>query len=124
MKNSVNKTCYRIFSALANPTRLAIAEMLQDGPKKLIELERALKQEQSMISHNLRPLLECSLVFAKRDGKEQVYYLNKEIMEPLLQLCNRHAGKYCPIGQKCLTDKQLAGFRRKQAASPLYINHE
>jgi ArsR family transcriptional regulator len=123
MKNSVNKTCCRIFSALANPTRLAIAEILRDGPKKLIELERALKQEQSMISHNLQPLMKCSLVFAKRDGKEQVYYLNNEIMEPLLRICNQHASKYCPSGRKCLTDKQLAELKRKQAASPLYITH-
>ena len=124
MKNSVNKTCYRIFSALANPTRLAIAELLRDGPKKLNALEHALKQEQSMISHNLRPLMRCSLVFAKRDGKEQVYYLNNEIMAPLLQVCNQHASKYCPIGQKCLTYKQLADLRKKQAASLLYITHE
>lgn len=107
MKKSVNKTCYRIFQALANPTRIAIVELLLDGPKKLIELELALKEEQSMVSHNLRPLVKCSLVFTKRDGKEQVYYINNEIVKPLLQLCNHHAGKYCPLGKKCYSDRHL-----------------
>jgi len=38
------------FSTLANPLRLAILELLRDGPKNVTQIAEALKQEQSMIS--------------------------------------------------------------------------
>ena len=45
MNRGLNKTCYGFFSALANPTRLAIIENLMDGEMNVSELAETLSQE-------------------------------------------------------------------------------
>jgi len=121
MKQNLSETCYQFFSTLANPTRLAILELLRDGPRNVTEISEALNQEQSMISHNLKPLVRCRLVFSERRKKERFYSLNKETMEQLFKIFSYHAEKYCPTGGKCLTDRGLQGQRKKDASSPLYV---
>lgn len=121
MKQSLTEICYMFFSTLANPTRLAILELLRDGPKNVTQIAEALKQEQSMISHNLKPLFRCSFVFSERRKKERIYYLNKETMEKLFKLFFQHAEKYCPTGGKCLTDKVLKEQKKKEASKSVYL---
>ena len=121
----LNETCHRFFATLANPTRLAIAEFLmENGPKNVAELSKALSQEQSMVSHNLKPLEECAFVFSERQGKTRVYRVNKEVIEPLLQLFTFHANKYCPNGKVCLTAQGMAQYKKQEAEKGLYVNHE
>jgi len=102
MKRGLNRTCSLFFSTLSNPTRLAILELLRKESKSVTEITKALGQDQTMISHNLRPLVRCRFVFAERRWKEKVYSLNKESMEPLFDLIADHAQKYCPRKGKCL----------------------
>ena len=124
MKRGISKTCYMFFKVLANPTRLAILEVLRDKPRSVTELARSLKQEQSMISHNLRPLEKCRFVFSERKEKQRIYSLNKETVEPLFRLFDYHAQKYCPTRGKCLTEKGLREMRKKEASSQLHVTHE
>ena len=70
MKKTLNKTCYRFFSCLSNPTRLATIEMLLEKPMSVNEIANQLGEEQSMISHNLKPLLECNFIENKKYGKK------------------------------------------------------
>jgi DNA-binding transcriptional ArsR family regulator len=121
MKQDLSETCRQFFSTLANPTRLAILELLRDGPRNVTEISKALKQDQSMISHNLKPLERCRFVFSERRKKERLYSLNKETMERLFKIFSYHAEKYCPTGGKCLTDKGLKRQKKKDASSPLYL---
>jgi len=121
MKQNLSETCYQFFSTLANPTRLAILELLRDGPRNVTELSEALNQEQSMISHNLKPLERCKFVFSERRKKERFYSLNKETMEKLFKIFSYHAEKYCPTRGKCLTDTGLKEQKKKNASSPLYL---
>jgi len=102
MKRGLNTTCNLFFSTLSNPTRLAIVELLRKGPRNVTEISKALAQDQTMISHNLRPLVRCRFIFAERRWKEKVYSLNEESMEPLFDLIVNHARKYCPRRGKCL----------------------
>ena len=118
------ETCHLFFSTLANPTRLAILEILSDGPKNVAEISEALMQEQSMISHNLKPLEACAFVFSEKKGREHVYSLNKEIIEPLFKLFAFHDSKYCPSGRACLTRKNFARHKKEEASKGLYIAHE
>jgi DNA-binding transcriptional ArsR family regulator len=104
LKHSLAKTCYRFFSTLSNPTRLAILEYLREGPKNVKQISESLGQEQSMISHNLKPLVECRFVFVERKWKERLYSINKETMEPIFKLFNFHAQKYCPTKGACPKD--------------------
>jgi DNA-binding transcriptional ArsR family regulator len=102
MKKGLTKNCHRIFTNLSNPTRLAALEQLTEKPMSVNELATALGQEQSMISHNLKPLLQCNLITIQKQGKKHVYTLNTETMQPIFAAIENHAQKYCPTGGKCL----------------------
>lgn len=121
MKQNLSETCYQFFSTLSNPTRLAILELLRDGPRNVTEISEALNQEQSMISHNLRPLERCSFVFSERRKKERFYSLNRETMDPLFKLFAYHAGKFCPTEGKCLTRRSLSQKKKEDALSPFFM---
>ena len=104
MKKGLTNICYRFFSNLSNPTRLALMEKLMDSPKSVNELAIALGQEQSMISHNLKPLLKCNFIFSERQGKKHFYSANRETVAALLTVINNHAEKFCPSAGKCLEE--------------------
>ena len=124
MKHGLSETCYVFFKVLANPTRLAILEALRERPRSVSEIAGRLKQEQSMISHNLEPLEKCRFVFSERKEKRRIYSLNKETVEPLFKLFGYHAQKYCPAQGKCLSEKGLRQFRKKEASGQLHVTHE
>ena len=102
VKKGISETCYRFFSTLANPTRLAALESLMDKPMNVTQLADTLGQEQSMISHNLRPLVNCQFVHVERRGRERLYSINHETVDPLFKIIENHAVNYCPTGGKCL----------------------
>lgn len=101
VKKRFTNLCYGFFSTLANPTRLAIIEKLEEGPMNVTGLVDALGQEQSMVSHNLRPLVRCKLVNVRREGKQRVYSLNHETLDPIVKSVELHAEKFCEGGANC-----------------------
>jgi DNA-binding transcriptional ArsR family regulator len=107
MKKGLTKICYRFFGNLANPTRLAAIEQLMQKPMSVNELAAALGQEQSMISHNLKSLLECNLIAIEKQGKKHVYTVNEETLLPIFGAIENHAQKFCPRGGKCLNGEEV-----------------
>jgi DNA-binding transcriptional ArsR family regulator len=101
VKKGLTNLCYGFFSTLANPTRLAIIEKLDEKPMSVTALVDALRQEQSMVSHNLRPLVRCKLVKVKREGKQRIYSLNHETLDPILKAVDNHAETFCGNGVDC-----------------------
>ncbi|MCW3975146.1 MAG: metalloregulator ArsR/SmtB family transcription factor [Candidatus Bathyarchaeota archaeon] len=101
MKHDLNDYCYLFFSTFSNPTRLGIVEQLREGPKNVTQLSEVLNQEQSMISHNLKPLIRCHFVLVEKKWREHVYSLNEETMRPLFKIIDSHVEKYCPMKGKC-----------------------
>lgn len=101
MKKGLSEICYKFFLNLSNPTRLAVLEQLMNQPMSVNELANALRQEQSMISHNLKPLLECNFVYLEKQGKQRIYSVNKETIGALFKAVENHAEKFCPTGGKC-----------------------
>jgi len=101
---------------------MAILELLRDGPKNVTEIAETLKEEQSMISHNLRPLEKCGFVFSEKRKKEHYYSLNKETMEPLFKIFTQHAKKYCITKVNCLAIKHIRKREKEEAAKSLYLN--
>ena len=101
MKKDLSETCHIFFSTLANPARLATLENLMEGPRNVSEIADALKLEQSMVSHNLKPLVRCGFVHIQKKGKERIYHLNRETFEAILNVIENHAQKYCPTGGRC-----------------------
>ena len=101
-KKGLTQICHHFFVNLSNPTRLAALEQLLNKPMSVGELAAALSQEQSMISHNLKPLLDCNFVSILREGKRHVYFANHETLDPVFRAIEKHAEKFCPTGGKCL----------------------
>ena len=101
VKQGLTTLCYGFFSTLANPTRLAIVELLEEKPMSVTELVEALGQEQSMVSHNLRPLVRCHFVTRERRGKNNVYSLNLATMDPIMKAVEAHAMDFCGDGSDC-----------------------
>jgi DNA-binding transcriptional ArsR family regulator len=102
LKKGLSETCYRFFSILGNPTRLAALESLIEGPMNVSQLAKVLGQEQSMISHNLKPLVKCRFVEVERRGKERIYSVNSDTISPLFEVVEYHARNYCPMKGYCL----------------------
>ena len=70
-------------------------------PMHVNDLANALDQEQSMISHNLKLLLDCNFVYSEPRGKTRVYSANKETVESLFRVVENHAQNFCPTKGKC-----------------------
>ena len=105
MKEGTTEICFRFFTNLANPTRLDALEQLMQKPMSVNDLAESLGQEQSMVSHNLKPLLECNLITVKREGKKRIYMVNEDTIRPIFATVQNHAQKFCPTGGKCLRGK-------------------
>lgn len=67
--------CVQKLKVLADTTRLAVLEILMEGPKHVGELNTVLSVEQSLLSHHLKVLRDEGFVEATRDGKAVLYSL-------------------------------------------------
>jgi ArsR family transcriptional regulator len=92
-----------LFNALSNEYRIGILNLLRSGPKNVGEISGALKMEQTMASHNLKCLAFCGLVTSQRLGKTIEYTLNRETVEPILRLADKHISKYAVNLRSCET---------------------
>ena len=118
-----NEAYYLFFSTLANRTRLAIIDVLCDGSKTIVEILKALDQQEITITHNLNLLESCMIVTSQKSGSEQRYSLNKEIVEPLSEILSFHVNKYCPGLEKCIPPQKLKEYLKQEAAKATYIEH-
>ncbi|RLI47306.1 transcriptional regulator [Candidatus Bathyarchaeota archaeon] len=100
MKKGLAETCYLFFSVLKNPLRIAILELLLKEPLNVGEISTELNIERSIISHHLRILLRCKFVFVKRKWRERIYSVNKETVEPLLELIDLHAKRFGALNSR------------------------
>jgi len=89
------------FKAFSNKTRFEIIDSLRKGPKSVSEIIKETSFEQSRISHNLKCLIDCGFVENNRNGKQVIYSLNKETVKPLLELVDKHIGKYSVHLKQC-----------------------
>ena len=124
MRDFCNESYYLIFATLANRTRLAIIDTLKGGHKNLSEISRNLEQEENVIAHNLKPLINCVIVLSEGSGKEKTYCLNKEFIEELSELLAFHVDKYCPGFKECIPPEKLKEYMKAEAAKTTYIEHE
>jgi DNA-binding transcriptional ArsR family regulator len=83
------------FETISNKTRLNIIELLQKRAMSVNDICRALKEEQSKVSHNLKKLTDCHFLDVEQKGKQRIYSLNKDTIVPLMNLVTKHVHKYC-----------------------------
>lgn len=88
------------FETISNKTRIRILELLKGRSLSVTEICKALNEEQSKISHNLKCLADCHFLDAKQKGKQRIYSLNKDTIVPLMNLADKHVKKYCCVSCK------------------------
>ena len=67
--------CATKLAVLADPTRLAVVEVLLAGSRNVMEINRHVGIAQNLLSHHLRVLRDAEIVTARRDGKAVKYAL-------------------------------------------------
>jgi len=72
----VMKEVTRLLGALADPTRLRLIRLLQQGELCVCELVDALQMPQYKVSRHLRRLRATRIVEARRDGRWMHYRIN------------------------------------------------
>lgn len=89
------------FKAFSNKTRFEIIDVLRNGPKNVSKIIKETGFEQSRVSHNLKCLIDCGFVENNRNGKQIIYSINKETIKPLLELIDKHIGRYSTHLKQC-----------------------
>jgi DNA-binding transcriptional ArsR family regulator len=64
------------WSALADPHRRAMLDVLRDGPCSVGELTRRLGLSQPMTSKHLRVLRDAGLVVVRKEAQHRIYAVN------------------------------------------------
>jgi len=72
-------------SALAEPNRLRMVELLRDGPRSVNDIVAQLHLSQPLVSKHLRVLSTAGLVTARPSGQQRIYQLQEEPFQQLDQ---------------------------------------
>jgi DNA-binding transcriptional ArsR family regulator len=67
-----------VFTALANPVRRSLLELLADGPQSVNELASHFDMKRPSVSEHLALLKQTGLVQERRSGRHRVYRLEPE----------------------------------------------
>ena len=79
MRNrSVTYSAEQTFSALADPTRRAVLDLLRHGRQPAGQIAQAFPVSRPAISKHLRLLRRAHLVEERREGRHRFYQLNPE----------------------------------------------
>ncbi len=72
-----------ILTALGDPTRRKIFEILRQGPKAVGEIASELPVSRPAVSQHLKVLRQTGLVTEKVEGTRHIYYPDPTGLEPL-----------------------------------------
>ncbi len=95
-----------LFTALADPTRQRVVQLLGEGPRRAGELAAAAGTSAPTMSRHLRVLLEVGIVADERpsdDARTRVFWLRPEAITPLRDWLDE---------LQAAGDEQLASFKR------------
>jgi DNA-binding transcriptional ArsR family regulator len=81
------------FTAISEPTRRAILEMLTGGELAAGVIYRRFSSSPPAISQHLKVLRESNLVRVERRAQQRIYYINPEPMRELEKWVRQFAGK-------------------------------
>src|SRR6267154_614887 len=91
----------RFFRVLSDPTRLAILELLLQGPRTVSELVEALDVSQSRVSNHLACLRWCEFVDTEREGRQITYRLRDRRVRGLIAGARSMAADHCEHLASC-----------------------
>jgi DNA-binding transcriptional ArsR family regulator len=79
-----------LFSALGDPTRSRVVELLQEKARPVHELAAAFDISRPAISRHLKVLKDAGLVKEEKTGRENLYSLQRGKLKPMLDWLERH----------------------------------
>ena len=82
-----------LYSALADPTRLRVLELLHDKARPVHELAAAFDISRPAISRHLRVLKEAGLVQEEKHGRENLYSFQRDELKPGMAWLETHQKK-------------------------------
>jgi DNA-binding transcriptional ArsR family regulator len=74
-----------VFSALANPTRRALLDLLRTRPRPVNELAEEFAMRRPSVSEHLKVLRDAGLVIDERRGRERIYRLDPRPLRDVVQ---------------------------------------
>jgi DNA-binding transcriptional ArsR family regulator len=95
-----------VLTALADPTRQRVVQLLSGGPRRAGELAEAVGTSAPAMSRHLRVLLKAGIVADERpvaDARTRVFWLRPESMTPVRDWLDQ---------LQATSDEQLASFKR------------
>ena len=78
------------FSALADPTRRAVLDLLRSGTRPAGDIARAFTVSRPAISKHLSILRRAHLVEERREGRHRMYHLNPEPLKAVDSWLNQY----------------------------------
>ena len=90
MQDSLRHFKASIFQALANPTRIAIVELLRDGEKSASYLMEHLSVEQANASQHLAVLRAKHIVTSRKEGTTVLYSIRDPLLIDVLDIMRRY----------------------------------
>ena len=91
MRDQLRKFKAGIFQALANPTRIAIVELLRDEAEvPVTRIHESLGIEQANASQHLAVLRSKNIVLARKEGNQVFYRLRDKILGQILDLMRKY----------------------------------
>ncbi len=73
----------KTFTALSDPIRLNIMQLLQAGPRSVGEIVVRLELHQPQVSKHLHVLVEAGLVEVQRDAQRRIYRIRSQPLQEL-----------------------------------------
>ncbi|OWY70201.1 transcriptional regulator [cyanobacterium TDX16] len=73
------------FSAIADPTRRAVLDMLRVRERPVKEIAKSFRMKQPSLSQHLRVLRDAGLVTQRRSGRERLYRIQPQELKPVAE---------------------------------------
>ena len=90
MADALRQFKSEIFQGLANPTRIAIVELLRDGEQSAGKLIEKLGIEQANASQHLAVLRAKQIVVNRKEGNQVFYSLRDPVLIEVLDILKRY----------------------------------
>lgn len=110
-----------LYSALADPTRLRVLELLHDKARPVHELAGAFDISRPAISRHLRVLKEAGLVKEEKQGRENVYSFQRDELRPGIAWLETHQKKPGKAKKTAVVEVAAVAEAPVVAAEPIIV---
>jgi len=111
MSDALRQFKSEIFQGLANPTRIAIVELLREGELSAGELIEKLGIEQANASQHLAVLRAKQIVLSRRAGNQVYYSIRDHALIEVLDILRRYF--YAQLSSAVNMLQEVAGEKPK-----------